>query len=123
MRADDDLRQRDVKGCIRSAASAVDASLRFYCAEWNVRFPTAPSPFDQKIERIRQQAGRPSYRSVDAAGLRDLLHLYRARNAIHEGDCFYKDDQLGTDIYCDLSHASRFFTAAQAFAYWIDSQA
>ncbi len=122
-RAADDLKQGDVKGCIRSAASAVDAALRFYCAEWNVPFPTAPIPFDQKIERILQQASRPSYQSVDAAGLRDLLHLYRARNAIHEGDCYYKDDQLGTNVDCDMSHAHRFFGAAQAFAYWIDSQA
>jgi hypothetical protein len=122
-RAENDLRQHDVKGCIRSAASAVDAALRFYCAEWNVPFPTAPIPFDQKIERILQQAGRPLYGSVDPTGLRDLLHLYRARNAIHEGDCFYKDDQLDTDVYCDLSHASRFLTVAQAFTYWIDSQA
>ena len=78
-RAEDDLRQRDVKGCIRSAASAVDAALRYYCAEWNVPFPTAPIPFDQKIESILQQAGRPSYRSIDAGGLRDLRHLYRAQ--------------------------------------------
>ena len=123
VRAQDDLRQRDVKGCIRSAAAAVDAALRYYCAEWGVAFPTAPIPFDQKIERILQQAARPSYRCVDQAGLLDLLHLYRSRNAIHEGDCYYRDDTLGTDIYCDMSHASRFFNAAQAFTYWLDSQA
>jgi hypothetical protein len=112
-----------VKGCVRSAASAVDAALRFYCAEWAITFPTAPIPFDQKIERILQQAGRPSYLAVDPVGLRDLLHLYRARNAIHEGDCFYKDDQIGKDVYCEISHAQQFFAAARAFTYWIDSQA
>jgi len=122
-RAETDLRQGDVKGCVRSAASAVDAALRFYCAEWNVPFPTTPIPFDQKIERILHEAGRPSYRVVDAAGLRDLLHLYRARNATHEGDCYYKDDRLRADVYCDITHAHNFFTAAQTFTYWIDSQA
>jgi hypothetical protein len=123
VRAEDDLRQHDVKGCVRSAASAVDAALRYYCPEWGVAFPTAPIPFDQKIELILQQAGRPSYRLADPTGLRDLLYLYRARNAIHEGDCFYKDDQLGRDVYCEVSHARRFFAAAQAFAFWIDSHA
>jgi hypothetical protein len=122
-RAEDDLRQHDVKGCVRSAAAAVDAALRYYCSEWCVKFPTASIPFDQKIERILQQAARPTYQLVDPIGLRDLLYLYRARNAIHEGDCYYKDDQLGKDVYCEVSHARRFFAAAQAFAYWIDSQA
>lgn len=122
-RAEADLHQRDVKGCIRSAASAVDAALRFYCAEWSVLFPKAPIPFDQKIERILGQAGKPSYRAVDPAGLRDLLHLYRARNASHEGDCYYRDDHLGTDVYCNITHARKFLSAAQTFTYWIDSQA
>jgi len=122
-RAEADLREGDVKGCIRSAASAIDAALRFYCAEWHVPFPTASVPFDQKIERILHEAGRPSYRGVDAAVLHDLLHLYRARNAMHEGDCFYRDDHLGTDVYCDITHARVFFSAAQTFTYWIDSQA
>jgi len=122
-RAENDLRQHDVKGCIRSSAAAIDAVLRFYCAEWNVPFPTAPIPFDRKIEEILRQAGRPPYQGVDPAGLRDLLYLYRALNAIHEGDCYYKDDQLGMDVYCNISHAKRFFGAAQTFAYWIDSQA
>jgi hypothetical protein len=52
-----------------------------------------------------------------------LLHLYRARSASHEGDCFYKDYQTRKDVYCDISHAERFFAAARAFTYWIDSQA
>jgi hypothetical protein len=58
--AEEYLQQCDVKGCTRSAASAVEAALRFYCAEWNVPFPTARIPFDQKIECILQQAGRPT---------------------------------------------------------------
>jgi hypothetical protein len=121
-RAEQYLRQRDVKACIRSAAAAVDAALRFYCAKWKVTFPTDRIPFDQKIGYILHNASRPPYNVAGPLGLRDLLYLYRARNAIHEGDCFYKDDQLGTDIYCDVSHAGRFFAAAQAFAFWMDSQ-
>jgi hypothetical protein len=123
MRAQKDLRQRNVKGCIRSAASAVDAALNYYCAEWGVVFPKAPIPFDEKIENILQQAGRPSFRCANPGGLLDILHLYRSRNAMHEGDCYYRDDTLGIDVYCDISHAGRFFNAAQTFAYWLDSQA
>ena len=122
-KAQEYLRYNDVKGCIRSAASAVDAALRYYCSEWRVTFPNQPISFDQKIELILQQALRPSYRLGDATGLRDLLHLYRARNAIHEGDCYYKDDQLGKDVPCETSHARRFFAAAQTFAFWLDSHA
>jgi hypothetical protein len=43
-------------------------------------------------------------------------------NASHQGDCIYKDDQSDRHIYCELSHAQRFFAAAQAFAYWIEDE-
>ena len=107
-----------------SAASAVDAALRYYCTEWAVIFPTQRNmAFDERIERILSDARRPSYRSIDVKGIVDLLYLYRSRNAMHEGDCFYRDDSTGTDVYCEMSHARRFFNVAQTFAYWLDSQA
>lgn len=123
-RVQDDLNRRDVKGCIRSAAAAVEAAIKYCCAEWGVNFPRKEGlSFDEKIELILQMAGRPSYRDVDAPGLRELRHLYRSRNSIHEGDCYYHDDTLGDDVYCDMSHADRFYRTAQAITFWLDSQA
>jgi len=122
-RAEEALQRGDVKDCIRSAGAAVDAALRFYCAEWGVSFPPKHLPFDQKIETVLQQGSRPLYVTVDRAGLQDLLHLYRARNTQHEADCYYHDDSLGKDIYCERPHAQRFLDAARTFAFWIDSQA
>lgn len=122
-RAEDDLCQNDVKGCIRNAASAVDAALRHYCAAWGVTFPKKRISFDQKIEQILQKADRPSYRGIDSTGLHDLLCMYRSRTTMHEGDCYYSDEALGNDVYCDMSHARRFFDVAQTFIFWLDSQA
>ena len=117
------LDRNDVKGCIRTGAAAVEASLKFYCAEWEISFTNQKIPFDEKIEHILHMAGRPSYRRINSSGLRDLLHLYRSRNASHEGDCYYKDDGQKKDVYCDMSHARTFAAAAQAFTFWLDSQA
>jgi hypothetical protein len=45
--------------------------------------------FDVKIERVLREAGRPSYRAVDREASISLLKLDRARNSMHDADCFY----------------------------------
>ena len=79
-RAEDALRLGDLKRCIRSAASAVDAALRYSCPEWGVAFPSTPILFDQKVEDILQRAGRPSY------GLDKLPGLPGGKTEVAEED-------------------------------------
>jgi len=121
--ARDHARRYDVKGAIRSAAAAVDASLRFYCAEWGVQLPSNQLPFDEKIERVLTAARRPSYRAANPGGATEILHLYRARNAQHEGDLYYKDTNTGAEVRPDISKANDLVDEAQKFVLWLDSQA
>jgi hypothetical protein len=118
--AEGHLSRHDVKGAVRSAASAVDAALRFYCAEWNVRFPDS-GRFESKIEEILRATGRPSYRAASPSGSRSILHLYRVRNAMHEGDVYYSDAQSGDEIRVDMSLAPHLIEEAKAFVLWLDS--
>ncbi len=117
------LERPDVKAAVRSAASSVDATLRYYCKQWGVHFPKKPVPFDQKIEHVLGQATRPSYCTACPDGSKTLLHLYRSRNSMHEGDCYFRDDTTGQNVDCTLVHAKAFFGAAREFSFWLDSQA
>jgi hypothetical protein len=120
--AEGHLTRHDAKGAVRSAASAVDAALRFFCAEWGTSFPTDPIPFDEKIERILADSGRPSYRAANRDGSRDVLHLYRARSKMHEGDVYYTDEQTKAEVRVDMSIAKVLVQEAETFLLWLDSQ-
>jgi len=115
------LRQEDVKACVRSAASAVDAILRYYCSQWDVPFPKKKVAFDEKIEKILVSAGKLSYKSAAPKDLQKLLYLYRARNAMHEGDCYYKDKSGNVIEVKSVNQCSALVDAVERFVIWIDS--
>jgi hypothetical protein len=115
------LANGELKACVRSAASAVDALLRYHCAQWDVPFPRKPKPFDDKIEEILRSAGKPSYRVADRGNLETLLDLYRARNSMHEGDCYFKDDSGRVVKIRRGNQAEAFVDAVERFLVWIDS--
>lgn len=50
----------DVKASVRSAASSVDAILRYYIDFWDLSFPTGHLTFDEKIDNVLQRANRPT---------------------------------------------------------------
>jgi hypothetical protein len=115
------IANREVKAAIRSGASAVDAIVRYYCDLWEV--PPLPQklPFDEKIERVLQMAGRPSYRSVAPERLDSLLFLYRCRNSMHEGDCYF-DDRGGIRTRVrNIDQVRPFIDALEDFVVWIDA--
>jgi hypothetical protein len=121
--ADRYFEQRDVKGTVRSGASAVEAACRFYAAEWQVPLGQGHQSFNDKIESLLAGSGRPSYRTVNQPGYEALGILYRARNTIHEGDCYYPDRALGCDVPVDHRLAGDLLNAAKQFLFWLDSQA
>lgn len=111
----------EVKAAVRSAASAVDAILRYYQKVWGVPPPSPHQPFDEKIEEILAAAGKPSYRSLDPAASQNLLHLYRCRNSMHDGDCCYKaSDSTRIDVN-RVEQVVPWLEAVEAFIAWIDS--
>ena len=77
--------QGKVKAAVRFAAPALEAAVRFYSALWGVPMPESGT-FAEKIEKVLQDAGRPSYGSLAPKSLKSLLCLYRARNSMHEAD-------------------------------------
>jgi len=116
------LQNSNFKTCIRSAASAVEARFKFWCHKWNVpnAFPKGMQ-FHEKIEHALSSGGRPSYRSVNPGGSTSLLHLYRARNAIHEGDNGYHDISGNEVRVLERVDAQPLFESARNFCIWIDS--
>ena len=115
------LANNEIKAAIRSAASAIDAILRFYCDFWDVQMPKKSLQFDQKIENVLQAAGRPSYRSVEPSSLQLILYVYRARSSMHEGDCCYQDGAGSKIAVRNASQAEPFIEAVERFVVWIDS--
>ncbi len=115
------LSSGEIKACIRSAASSIDAILRFYCKAWGTRFPMGNIQFDDKIETILDNVGKPSYESVDRENLEKLLYLYRARNSMHEGDCYFKNNSGNLIFITEPSQAENLVRAAEEFTLWIDS--
>ena len=116
------LSDNDLKGTVRSSASAVDAAVRYYCYEWNVPFPRNRLPFNQKIDAVLSSAGRPTYSSIDNEASKSLLHLYRARNAMHVGDCYYKCEDSGNEVEVNKLISKEFYNTAKEFVVWLDSQ-
>ena len=117
------LTNNEIKAAVRSAASAVDAILRFYCDLWDVRMPAGSLQFDEKIEKVLQDAGRPSYRSVEPDSLELILYVYRARNSMHEGDCRYRDDTGNEIAVRKPAQVENLIKAVEGFVVWIDSLA
>lgn len=117
------LSRNDIKGAIRSTSSAVEAALRFYCNEWDIKWPSKKGmQFNERIDVILKLSGRVPYTSIDPKASVDLLHLYRARSSMHEGDCYYKDINTSTDIQVNINIANLLFNSASEFVIWIDSQ-
>lgn len=115
------LSNGELKSAVRSAASSVDAILRYHCNLWEVSYPTMRIQFDEKIERILNDADKPSYKSVDANNSELLLFLYRARNSMHEGDCYYKNNSGDTININNKDQVLEFVNAVEDFTLWIDS--
>lgn len=113
----------EVKAAVRSAASAVDAILRYYSDFWSSARPPRELPFDEKIESVLRDSGRPSYRNVADAGLDQLLYLYKARNSMHEGDCCYADRAANLVRVTTIDQVRPFVEAVIDFICWIDALA
>ena len=111
----------ELKASVRSAASAVDAILRYNCTLWGVPFPKGRLQFDEKIENVLLAAGKPSYRIADPKNLQDILYLYRCRNSMHEGDCYYQDNKGQKVDVKSESQVRVFISAVENFVIWIDS--
>lgn len=118
------LKNNEVKAAVRSAAPAIDAILHYYCETWNVKFPNDKGmPFDEKIETVLGKANKPSYRQADPSTLQTILFLYRSRNSMHEGDCWYNDGTGKRVEVKTIAQASEFVEAVERFVIWIDSHA
>jgi hypothetical protein len=115
------LSDSDLKGAVRSAASAIDAILRYYCELWNVSFPKTNKSFDEKIEDVLLSARKPSYRVMDPNNLQNILYLYRCRNSMHEGDCYYNNDSEQRIVVRSKIQVQDFISAVENFIIWIDS--
>jgi hypothetical protein len=111
----------ELKASIRAAASAVDAIIRYYCNLWGVAFPKRDLQFNEKIEQVLKEAGKPSYKTVDQDNSKKLLYLYRARNSMHEGDCYYRDNSAKIIKITSKEQVEDFIDAAEQFTLWIDS--
>jgi hypothetical protein len=115
------LERSELKAAVRSAASAVDACLLHIRQASGVLKPPNGLPYDQKIEHVLRSVGRPSYQTLEHAHSKQLLYLYRARNSMHEGDCFYMQDD-GTRIQVrEAAQVLQFVESAEAFILWADS--
>jgi hypothetical protein len=114
----------EIKAAVRAAASGIDAILRFYCGLHSVKFPNPKRgiSFDDKIEQILQATGMPSYKTIAPLEMDCIRSLYRARNTMHEGDC-YTTDASGARIPVDVAQARKFIEAAERLAIWLDARA
>jgi hypothetical protein len=114
--------QGDVKAAVRFAAPALEAAVRFYSALWDVPMPENGT-FAEKIEKVLRDAGRPSYGSLAPESLKSLLCLYRARNSMHEADCYYRDPDSGDRVVVDKGRARALTAEARDFLLWLDGLA
>jgi hypothetical protein len=115
------LMEGDIKASVRAAASSVDAIIRSYQEMWRVSSPPGHLPFNQKIDNILQRAGHPSYSSIDPEGSDELLHLYRCRSSMHEGDCYYKDKTENRVDVRNIKQVSPWLKTVEDFIVWMDS--
>ena len=111
---------RHIKAAVIFAASAVEASLRFYADMWGVKF-SGSGDLDRRIEQVLSEAGRPSYRKIENETLLKLRNLYLARNSIHWVDCSYREENSGTDVIVDKTIATDLVEAAKRFIFWLES--
>jgi hypothetical protein len=113
----------DIKAAVRSAASSVDAILRYYIDFWDLSFPPGNLTFDEKIDNVLQRATRPTYSAVNPTGAENLRFLYRCRNSMHEGDCYYKNNN-GTRVDVRrIDQVTVWVETVTEFIIWIDSLA
>lgn len=114
--------QGNVKAAVRFAAPALEAAVKFYSALWGVPMPQSGT-FAEKIEKVLQDAGRPSYGNLAPESLKSLLCLYRARNSMHEADCYYVDPDSGDRVVVDTGGARSLIAEARDFLLWLDGLA
>lgn len=114
------LSQKEVKASIRAAASAVEACINHMRQVSLVAVPKKGIPFDQKIEDVLAAAGRSSFRALEPVQSKHLLHLYRARNSMHDGDCYYEDNRGAKIRVTEVEQASVLVHAAEAFILWAE---
>lgn len=115
------LERSEIKGAVRSAASALDAWLLHIRQALDLPSPPAWLPYDQKIEHVLALAGRSSYQELEPIHSKRLLYLYRARSSMHEGDCVYVQDDGVTVRVREIAQALQFVESAEAFVLWADS--
>jgi hypothetical protein len=111
----------EVQCAVWFAASAVDATVRHYLKAWGVPEPQKHLPFEEKVETILASARKPSFRALVPTGSQALGDLYRCRNSMHEGDCFYPGAD-GTRIEVTSARQVRpWLEVVDNFIGWIDS--
>ncbi len=115
------LERREIKATVRSAASAVDAYLRHLREAWVGNEAPKHLPFDEKIEHVLSSVGKPSYKSVEPTHSKNLLYLYRARNTMHEGDCYYDREDGHRIRLSEASQIEPLIDAVESFVLWADS--
>jgi len=114
-------KEGDIKAAVRSAASSIDANLRYYIALWGLSSPPGHLAFDEKVDNVLQRANRPIHSLVDPTGAENLRYLYRCRNSMHEGDCYYKNNEgVRVDVR-KISQVEVWIKAVAEFVVWIDS--
>lgn len=118
------LSNSDRKAAVRSAASAVDASL-LQCIEVNsLKMPPAKTfkGLDTKITKALELACLPPFMQLAPEHARNIRYLYRARNKMHEGDCYYATDDGTTVQVVSIDQVRPLVESAQAFVLWMDTQ-
>lgn len=122
------LIQKDEAACAAwFGASAVDAALDYHRERWNTRKKDLEKtlnkrdPFNVKIEKTLNLAGKPSYRSKDPEGWKALGRLYYSRNTSHEADCYYMEDDGSRKEVKSVDQVQPWLDAAEDFILWVES--
>jgi len=118
------LEHKEVRAAVRAAAAGSEAAIRFYATEWGLSFGgTGRLNFIEKVDQVLHSAGRPDFSTTDPESARDLLHLYRARSSMHDGDCRYRCQTTGDEIVVRSNEARRLVEAGERFVAWLDVHA
>lgn len=118
-----DAKPSVIKAAVMAAASATEACLK-HCIEANhLTMPKgyASLPFDEKIEMVLVLAGHPSFKQLEPEHARNLLYLYRARNARHEGDCYYRDNGGYKVSVKTIEQVRHLVDSTHTFIFWMDT--
>ena len=113
----------DRKGAVMSAACAVEVCLK-HCIE--TRFVSLPKayrslPFDEKIAKVLELSELPSFNALEPKHSKNLLYLYDARSARHEGECYYLDDDDQRVDLRTIDQVKTLVASARAFVFWMDT--